>query len=689
MTSLLSSRRHLLVGLLTLPILAACGDRGIDGLRLEGRARISAVYDLAVHESYVYALERGWLRVLDASNPAAARDVDSLEFESPRARLTHRHPYLYLTGFSAPLGVVDVSEPASPRWVGEWPGLTGAWNDGFEIVGDVGYLVVRPGSGQSGAVYLEVLDLTTSGSRPPTLARIELGIEARGVAGGIAESDGRVFALSLGRVAVIDVRDPTSPVVDGVLDLPSDRRYRDLAVRHDTLYMLIESPSGGLAVFDASRGTRPILLGEVLDARLQIASDLLIDGPVVHATFKGEVDLVTFDVRDAARPRIVYTHTIPDLWAAGLGLVLSGDRLYVSGDGGSSALFDLDGNRVPRLLGHWEYDGGMTTTVAVDGDRVFVGNLGGGLFAIDVAKRATPRKLVRFGSRQIEDGGDFQWNTVVGACGERVYAAYETLLGELLAIGDDGEVQLLGRHRTRGLVRAVAMTEDHAYLGFQAAAPGRIPIIFDPSSVSGAGGVEVVELSDDGIPRTVGVANLEVGVTDIAVSEGLAFAARADGGLTVLDVTQPRNPVVVGELAGLGVEDSYPLRSGRLALVPRLGRVYLAHRGEAVGGDFYRGRGSLRVVDVREPATPAVVGTLSLDREAAELLVAAVGTHAVLFTGDLVVVDVTDPEAPTIVDWTGFPPGSDWPEYIDLAVDRDYAYVTANESGLWIYRLIR
>jgi hypothetical protein len=124
-------------------------------------------------------------------------------------------------------------------------------------------------------------------------------------------------------------------------------------------------------------------------------------------------------------------------------------------------------------------------------------------------------------------------------------------------------------------------------------------------------------------------------------------------------------------------------------LAPRLERVYLAHRGDDLGDDYYRGMGSLRVVDVSAPSAPEVIGSLSVEREAAELLVAASGTHAVLFTGELAVVDATDPATPVIVDRTVLPAARDWPEYIDLTVDQDYAYVTAHETGLWIYRLIR
>jgi hypothetical protein len=65
-------------------------------LTLAGRGRVSAIYDIKAVPPYAYALERGVLRVLDVRDPAAVREVGSLEFERPRTRMLLRYPYLYL-----------------------------------------------------------------------------------------------------------------------------------------------------------------------------------------------------------------------------------------------------------------------------------------------------------------------------------------------------------------------------------------------------------------------------------------------------------------------------------------------------------------------------------------------------------------------------------------------------------------
>src|SRR5688572_9882797 len=103
---------RLLVALLTgaLPLQAS-----VPSLSLVGHGRVSAVYDIEAAPPYAFALESGLLNVIDVRNPAAVREVGSLAFDRGRSRMAMRFPYLYLTGFSEPLGVVDISTPTKPR----------------------------------------------------------------------------------------------------------------------------------------------------------------------------------------------------------------------------------------------------------------------------------------------------------------------------------------------------------------------------------------------------------------------------------------------------------------------------------------------------------------------------------------------------------------------------------------------
>ena len=112
-----------------------------------GHARVSAIYDVEVVPPYAYALERGILRVLDIRDPTSVQEINSLEFERAQRGLALNFPYLYLYGFGQFLGVIDISTPERPIWIGEFPEITGIMNDGFYLDENTAYVVRVPFTG--------------------------------------------------------------------------------------------------------------------------------------------------------------------------------------------------------------------------------------------------------------------------------------------------------------------------------------------------------------------------------------------------------------------------------------------------------------------------------------------------------------------------------------------------------------
>lgn len=673
------------------------------GLRLVGRARISAVYDIDVAHPYAYALERGLLHVLDVQDPSAVHEAGALEFEPARARAALCHPYLYLTGFGEALGVVDVSDPAQPRWVGEWPELTGTWSDVFEIAGGVGYLVKhaedRPDVERS--LQLEVLDLESDPAHPKRLGLVDLGVEFRGEYGGIAEADGRVYlvverpvdeqtpdAPTRSRLIVVDVREPTQPRILHNLELPAGLLLKDVEVRGELLYMLVSEPTNGLTVFGLSEGGDLELVGQVTDARLWRPIDLIVHGPAVYVTFKGDIDLVTFDVSDPTAPNISGTHTIPDLWAAGLGMSLAEERLYVAGDGGPTPIFDVSEPLSPRLLGYWRFEGGMVRGIVRTGELALVGNAGGGLFVYDVSEPSAPRRLARRTAATVLDIDDWQWNVVIAAHGSRAVVAYETIVAELLDLSEPAVPRVLGWHRPRGLVHAVALTETHVFFGYRSVAAGRVADVHDPTSVSKGGGIEIVDITTPRRPQRTATLDLGGPVTDVAVARGYLVAALADGGLAVIDLRDPSEPVVAARLEGEGGIEPLPLRTTRVAAAPDGTRVYVAHRDLSPQGEGFAQTGTFSVIDLSDARAPRRLGRLPLaHRNEREYEIAVRGDQVVLFAGAVLIVDVSDPASPEVVLHEMPGPVKAWWERTFLDVDDQYLYLGADEDGVWIYRL--
>ncbi len=661
-------------------------------LTLEGRGRVSAIYDIEAAPPYAYALENGMLRVLDVRNPGAVREVGSVAFEPARSRTVLRYPYLYLTGFNSSLGVIDISNPTRPRWVANCPGLAGANGDVFEVADDRGYLVRQEGTaGAPGPLFLDVLDVAAPGC-PRKLGSVALGasVMMRGEYGGIAQANGRAFMMiarpagvtNRSELVIVDATASDAPRVVRTVLFPEGKRYADIEVRGDLLFLLESTPQkpNGLAIYRLRAEGEPELIGEALNPDLFFPIDLIVSGDVIYATFKGGAQLVTFDISNIGAPTIANRYRQTDRSSAGLGMALVGKRLYLTGDSGPAPIFDVATPRTPRLLGRWAYDGGLVDNVMLNGASAVLSGAGGDLFFFDVSNHAAPRRLgAYFGAPPVR-AGEWQWNVAVAVNGRRAFIAYETVPAEVLDISRPSKLTVLGTVMPRGLVHAVALTATHAFLGYRAPADGKTPLTIDPSSWTARGGIETIDLRDSHAPRSVGRLDLDAAVVDLARHEHFLVAAHADGSITVVDVRNPSRPAILGRVAGSGSNAADGLmRPARVAVSPDSRLAYVAHT------DAARDSGTLAVIDLRDPARSRRLGQLILPRSGrTEPALAVDGSRvAVLLDGrEVLIADARDPmnlvaagrfELKTFAQGLAFRDGA--------------LYVAAGEAGLMIFRV--
>ncbi|MGI9065542.1 MAG: hypothetical protein ACR2HX_03960 [Pyrinomonadaceae bacterium] len=212
----------------------------------------------------------------------------------------------------------------------------------------------------------------------------------------------------------------------------------------------------------------------------------------------------------------------------------------------------------------------------------------------------------------------------------------------------------------------------------------------DPSSLTGRGGIEVVDLRNPRHLRTATTLDLGQVVTDIALKRGRLIAAHPDGSLTVLDVRDPNSPRITGRLAGGGsTSTDPPARTPRVALSADGRLAYLVRSDVGSGGNLSaRERGTLTLVDLQDATQPRVLSQLTFARSGGvELPITVRGTYAVILaggTGDVLIVDATEPARPAVIFRQALSPDV-WNS--GLALGSNHVYVAANEDGLMIYRL--
>jgi hypothetical protein len=232
--------------------------------------------------------------------------------------------------------------------------------------------------------------------------------------------------------------------------------------------------------------------------------------------------------------------------------------------------------------------------------------------------------------------------------------------------GEIGGLELAG-YLGRAPIRALTLEGDLAYVGL-----GRM--------------LEIVRLTDPARPQRVGYVALPDEILDVAVvgipSAGrvYAYVANGQGGLCVVDVSDPARPVVAGthyassHVTAVAVRGAYLYTSAGALRVMHLddaaaptevgtyrpadpmgsaGKVVAVSDGHAYV--LYHGgsskTGGLRIVDVSEPTMPFEVGAYNANAPVRDAAIA--GDRAYLLAGlgvpHLVVVDLSDLVRPVAV----------------------------------------
>lgn len=581
-----------------------------------GRARISAVYDIDAAPPYAYALERENLRVLDIRDPTSVREVANLEFEGPRARSVLHGSRLYLAGFLTPLAVVDVSNPLAPRWVGEHPDveLTASIH-----LSDDRLFVVRK---RVGGITLDVLEPHSGTEMPVRISSLAIDVDTGPGPeyGGLAFEAGRAFMLvrpaggARNRILIIDLTGEL--LVQRQVLLPTGERYNDLEVRGDLVYLVTRNPDG-LATFLISEAEEATLISHVSDPRLWYGADMLLRDDVLYVSTKGSATLAAYDVSDPRSPRLagVFEPAGEGFGAPALGFSVAGNRLYLSGDAGPSAILDVSSPLEPRFVGKWDYHGGWAADVSLEGSVAVIHTRWDGVYVYDFGDPTQPRRLGFHG------GAERQLN--FARRGHSVLVAFDGVRAELVDISDPERPAVVGGFGLGSTVSASAITDTHAIVAYR------------------SGGLEIVDREEPDRRRWVDTTHP---ITDITATSGRALIVDNEGSLGVLDLREPSSPSLT---APSGVSRGARVRSARLAVADDWRTAFVAL------GEPYSDDGSvwIGVFAIQPDSAPRILGELLIAQPdyAPEFPIVLSGDELILGLGtDVVRIDVTNPERPQI-----------------------------------------
>lgn len=605
--------------------------------------------------------------------------VDDIEFEllghllgGDSRAVAVEAPYAYF-GLGNHLQVVDISDLEHPVAVASLEAPGEAYSiESIALFAGKAYIVTTD---------LWIVDIADP-LNPLTVATYETPAYPFKVEVVASGSSAYAYLADAEGLETIDVSDPANPTQIAYLAAEYDF-LTDFAVQGTVVYMAdIEFPaSGGLRIVDLFDPTNPVELGWLPQSDVSAVA-LHEVGSTRYAFLSTSYgnELLTVDVTDPTNPAIVASYF--DAYASFSDMLISGNFLY-STDGSLGAMPRQAGQATPRV------------------DSPDSGGHGLGLLVVNIAD---PTNLAHASFLETPF-----WPSAL--------ALIPTGAADSPAGGAD-----LILAEGRGGIRIVRLNdpshpvEAGVYLG-----AGHATDVVDDGAghayvAGGVSGLRVVDLSTLAAPVGVGVTEYvdaagPVSARNVILNGGYAFLAEEGAGMSVVDVSDPRDPLRVarkeyttydvdiegnlafaagmfGELAIWDISD--PLEP---ALVARHDAPYNypysvdAYTTPAGSYAYVADGNGLWIVDVGNPALPVTTGLYEVEfgDAANEVTLAEIDGSLYAFVSTyfagLRIVDVTDPAAPSEV--SGYATSG---PVVGVAVaaqgGRILAYVAAGPEGV-------
>lgn len=254
--------------------------------------------------------------------------------------------------------------------------------------------------------------------------------------------------------------------------------------------------------------------------------------------------------------------------------------------------------------------GGAPRALAVDGTRLAVGH-GLGVSLVDLTDPAAPRQLGEIGPLS-----DYPQALVLR--GDILAVVTESAELHLYDVTAPAAAQRLSSVALAGQPRDMALDGQVAYVG---TGLGR-----DVENGQSEAGLELFDVTDPTNPRRLGQFRGPGTIQRILVRPPLVYLAAGWAGVLVVDVSDPRSPILGG-----------PWDLGPVAEDLALANAHLVVLDE----------GQLAVLDLSDPGRPREVGRFQPDLSLGLGCLAAVGNTVYALTDGLLPVDVTEPTRPS------------------------------------------
>jgi hypothetical protein len=447
---------------------------------------------------------------------------------------------------------------------------------------------------------------------------------------GIALSGETAYLVGNYGLQVIDITVTETPILIGSIGLP-DNRANAVTLSGSIAY--IADSEAGLQIVDVSDPEIPAIIGAI---DTYSASDIAISGSTVYLADSENLKII--DVSDPTSPSII-TSTL----SSGVGgVVVINNKAYV-GAGASFKILDVSNPSIPVIVGSVDMPVYGASKVAVSGTTAYVGNQSS-LQIIDVSDPAFPNIIGSVDLPTYVNGVFISGNTV--------YVANSNYGLQIIDVRNPSNPTIIGGVLTEYTANDIIVSETLAYVADY------------------LGGLQIIDVSKPSLSPVIGQVTRDEARPFVALAITLIgttayVSGSSNGGMHIIDVTDPYTPIATGSISILGGDSSSNDVSGNYA--------YVCHNASSFHG--------LNIFDISTPSSPQLVGSVDTTNVVRDVTV--LGSYAYVAGGvsGLHVIDVSDPTTPVIfgsVDTPVFASG--------VAVSGTTAYVAdgSANSGLQI-----
>jgi hypothetical protein len=545
--------------------------RAQDCPELAGRWPYGQASSVAISADLGLVITGSVLQTVDLSDPASPELAGELDLPFVGGWVAVSGSFAYLV--NGEVLVVDVSDPNSLSFVGK---LRTDWNLlGARIVDQ--RLITRSGSDR--VCIIDIQD--------PSSPIVELQLDHNEIIFDVSVSgDLLILAEFLGGFRVIDIQDPQAINEVGFKQLPD--QLLGLAVIGGTAFVTCNR---GLYSVDFDDPSNPTLVGFLSTGRSLLRPILLDELLLAIHDFN---EFVVIDVGDPTNPTLV----------AELGGFRYIERLAASGEiallvDDDVTLVDLSDSLNPTPIGVHRVAGSSAQSV-VSGDHAVVASVTE-LRVFDVADPNTPIVVGELGL-----GG---YGVGIAMAGETVFVAEMEAGLRVVDVSDPTLPTEIGfLEFSPGYLAKVAVSGGYAF-------------------VTDSWGIRMIDISDPTQPTTYAYGDCE-NPHDLVADDDFVYAACGADGLRVFEAW-----------AGLGMQLLGSLVTG----APATG---LDLRGDHV----FLVDGDLHVIDIGDPMAPVEVGLVELEEDVGD--VSVIGSRAYVFSANyhyaesVSVVSIGDPRNP-------------------------------------------